>query len=151
MKKTKTKTKTEKHGNYLVSSPLFLHKKKAQYDSRTWQRSIFRTKNCSRTYRSSLLHSQFFFPFLVMCQLFKCSFYFDIHSRHEFRRQWKSGCWRWKKKEKKQEKQNVTCILQTRSTTDRERRREIKNTKWRKILTCNNWTGRERVDLSKVD
>ena len=103
---------------------------------------------------SFILNSFFlspFFLFLVMCQLFKCSFYFDIHSRHEFRRQWKSSCWRWKKKEKKQEKQNVTCILQTMSTTDRERRREIKNAKWRKILTCNNWTGRERVDLSKVD
>ena len=58
--KTKTKTKTEKHGNYLVRSPLFLHKRKVQFDSRTWQLSIFRTKNCSRSYGSSLLHSQFF-------------------------------------------------------------------------------------------
>ena len=38
---------------------VFSRKKKAQIDNRAWQRSIFRTKNCSRSYGCSLLHSQF--------------------------------------------------------------------------------------------
>ena len=98
--KTKTKTKTEKHGNYLVSSPLFLHKRKVQFDSRTWQLSIFRPKNCSRSYGSSLLHSQFFptlpplpspplpFPLSKLPPLWKPS-----NHVHRFRRKKSSNDW----------------------------------------------------------
>ena len=48
---------------------VFPLKKKAQFDSRTWQLSIFCTKNCSRSYGFSLLQSQFFptLPSLSLC------------------------------------------------------------------------------------
>ena len=77
-KKKKTKKGKEKYGNYLLGSPLcfclfvFSLKKKAQFDSRTWQLSIFCTKNCSRSNGSCLLHSQFLptlppLPSLSLC------------------------------------------------------------------------------------